>query len=128
MSNRVLAGRFKGRRIVLRRGVPAVVLGLRQSLPLTQETVAQMQVLYIHWRPGALSGWGRGLAGGLLGRTLYFSAIRSARRIPTFTCRLHFRDGSVALVRLEERLFLALSAVADVNAPSGQSEGLPPVS
>jgi len=110
MTNRILAGPLKGKRIVWRRGVPTVALNLRQHLPLTHETVAQMQVLYIHWRPGAVSGWGRGLAGSLLGRTMQLSAVRSARRIPTFHCRLRFHGGSIALARLDERMFLALSA------------------
>ena len=113
MTNRILSGPFKGRRIALRSGVPTVLLNLRQSLPLTRETVAQVQVLYIHWRPGAVSGWGRGLAGALLGPTMHFSAIRSAHRIPTFHCRNRFHDGSLALARLDERMFLALAAVID---------------
>ena len=110
MKNRVISGRFKGKPITLRRETPVIVLGLRQTLPLTGDNVERMQVLYIHWRPGALSGWGRGLAGSLLGRTMALSAIRSAHRIPTFTCRLHFHDGSITLIRVDEPTFLALSA------------------
>lgn len=113
MKNRVLAGRFKGRPVVLRRGVPAIALGWGQTLPLTAQTVAHMETLYIHWRPGAVSGWGRGLAGGLLGSTMRLSAIRSAHRIPAFTCRLRFHDGGIALVRLNERMFLTLSAAME---------------
>jgi len=113
MKNRVLSGRFQGRPIIRRRGTPAIALGLRQTLPLTCDHVERMQVLYIHWRPCAVSGWGRGLAGSLLGRTMQLSAIRSAHRIPTFTCRLHFHDGSVALIRVDEPTFLSLSAAVE---------------
>lgn len=115
MKNTVLAGCFKGKRIVLQGGIPAIALGWRQFLPLTSQTVAHMETLYIHWRPSALSGWSRGLAGSLLGRTMQLSAIRSAHRIPTFHCRLQFRDGSVALVRLDEPLFLALHGVLSIH-------------
>lgn len=112
-QNTVLSGRFKGKRIVLRNDVPAIALTLRQTLPLTRDNVEHMQVLYIHWRPSAVNGWGRGLAGSLLGRTMQISAIRSAHRIPTFHCRFHFNDGSIALARLDEPMFLALSTVLE---------------
>lgn len=114
MKNCVVSGRFKGRRIIARRGVPVIVLGLGQSLPLTDQTVARMQVVHSHRRPSAVSGWGRGLVGSLLGRTMQFAAIQSARRIHTFYCRLQFRDGSTSLIRLEERMFLTLSAAVEM--------------
>ena len=112
-QNTVLSGRFKGKRIVLRDGAPAILLNLRQTLPLTHDNVERMQVLYIHWRPSAVNGWGRGLAGSLLGRTMQISAIRSAHRIPTFNCRFHFNDGSIALARLDEAMFHALSTALE---------------
>ena len=115
MKNVILSGPFRGRRILLRRGVPVICLGRRQYLPMTPPSLRQATVLYVRWTPSAVSGWARGLAGSLLGRSMQFSAIQSAHRIAVFHCRLHFIDGSTALARLDEKMFLSLSALLDTN-------------
>ena len=115
MKSVILSGPFRGRRIILHRGAPAISLGKRQFLSLAPPTLRRAEVLYIRWTSSAVSGWGRGLAGSLLGRSMQYSAIQSAHRIPVFHCRLQFLDGSISLARLNEKTFLSLSALVEIH-------------
>lgn len=115
MMNKVVAGRFKGKKIVLKGISPEIVIQSNERIPIDRIVVQRLQLLNIEEKRKAINGFVRGYFGKMLGSTMRLSAIQSARPVYRYLCKLIFRDGSSSTVLINAKTFILLSAKVDVE-------------
>ena len=65
-ANRVIAGDYNGKPVILTFGVPSINLGFTKNINIAKPGVETYELVTDEHRKSALSGAARGLVGGLL--------------------------------------------------------------
>lgn len=113
--NKVLAGRFHGKKIRVKRNQAKIMLNYRDGIPVDSEVVDKLQILNIETNKKVSSGLIRGLFGKWFGPSVWISALQSARSNYTYICKLMYRDGTCSTVRLNAPVFLLISTHVNVQ-------------
>lgn len=112
--NKVIAGRFSGRRIITRGNAPEILISRNVGVPIDRIIVLKLQVLNIEQRRKVSSGFLRGFFGKMLGSTMWLSAIQSAKSRYSYLCKLTYRDNTSSTMLIDERTFGLISTRVDI--------------
>ena len=113
--NKVVAGRFKGKRIAIKGISPEIVIRSNERIPIDRLVVQRLQILNIEEKRKAINGFVRGYFGKMLGSTMWLSAIQSARPEYRYLCKLTFWDGSSSTILINSKTLILLSTKVDVE-------------
>lgn len=97
MNNRIVAGRFSGKRIKMKNGVIYIPIN-GDKLELTSEIVDHVIILGTIHNKSFLSGLLRGLPAKSFGETAWLSAMQSARNKYAYNIKIVYRDRSASVV------------------------------
>ena len=101
--NHIIAGEFKGRKLVVKRGQVYVKLARDQLVP-----ILSVQHLSTSEKPGLASGLIRGWLASCWGTTAWISAIRSANVNQRFMVKLGFFRNRYAIAEVDKHVFCVL--------------------
>lgn len=106
--NKVQAGRFKNKRISIKKEWLRIHLGRNDYLFLTPGIISHIQVIDATSSPNVLSGFWRGFFSRLIpSHTLWLSSVMSAKRNTTYTAKITYRDGTASILTINAQ-FLAV--------------------
>lgn len=113
MTNKVIAGRFAGKRI--RNDDGAIYIPLSNgSLYLTPEIVSYIRVINTIQNKNFLSGLLRGLPAKLLGNTAWISAIQSAKYNYYFNIKITYRNGENSVAVVDFQTFEQFASIYEI--------------
>ncbi len=112
--NKVLAGRFRGRKIRIRRNQARIMINYREGIPIDSEVVDELQILNIETNKKVSSGFIRGLIGKHFGTSLWLSALQSAKSNYSYICKLTYRDGTCSTIHLDTPAFHLISTRVNI--------------
>lgn len=106
-QNKVLAGDYEGKNLMLGRNEVLLYTSFTKSFPLNKETIVSHELITEEHRKSAVSGISRGLVGGVLLGPVGLLAGLSAKNKGTHTIALQFEDGKKSLIEINEKLYKA---------------------
>lgn len=113
--NKVLAGRFYGKKIRTKRNRARILINYREGVPIDSDVVEKLQILNVETNKKASSGFIRGLIGKHFGPSLWLSALQSAKSNYSYICKLTYRDGTCSTVCLDTPTFHLISAHVNID-------------
>ena len=108
-KNKVIAGDYLGKGLILGMGKPSLVVGFGKNYYLTKEVVESYEVITDEHKKSAASGVARGLVGGaLLGPVGLLAGGLSAKNKGIYQIALQFKDGKKSLIEVDDKIYKAL--------------------
>lgn len=108
-KNKVIAGDYLGKGIILGMGKPSLVVGFGKNYYLTKEVVESYELITDEHRKSASSGVARGLVGGaLLGPVGLLAGGLSAKSKGIYQIAIQFKDGKKSLVEVNDKIYKAI--------------------
>lgn len=108
-KNKVIAGDYLGKGLILGMGKPSLVVGFGKNYYLTKEVVESYEVITDEHKKSAASGVARGLVGGaLLGPVGLLAGGLSAKNKGVYQIALQFKDGKKSLIEVDDKIYKAL--------------------
>jgi len=104
-QNKVIAGEYQGKNIMMGRNVVLLYTSFTKSFPLNKETVKSYELITEEHRKSAVSGVTRGLVGGVLLGPVGLLAGLSAKNKGTHVLAIEFTDGNKSLIEINEKLY-----------------------
>lgn len=105
-KNKVIAGDYKGKKVVGSIGVSVIGVSFGKSLPLDKSKVESYEVITDEHRKSAASGVARGLVGGaLLGPVGLLAGGISAKNKGTYILAISFKDGKKSLIEVNDKIY-----------------------
>lgn len=113
--NKVVAGRFSGRKIRKKGNSPEILISHTEGIPIDRLIVLKLQILNIEANRKVSSGFIRGITGKMLGSTMWLSAIQSAKPRYEYLCKLTYRDNSSSTIIIDSKTFQLISTKVDIE-------------
>jgi len=108
-KNKVVAGDYNGKRILVTLGTPAIQLSVISKLSLDRATIDSYEVVSTDQRKSAISGIVRGLIGNaLLGQAGMVGGTLSAKNNKSFLLAVEFRDGKRSLLEINDKIYQSI--------------------
>ena len=108
-KNRVIAGDYLGKSLILGMGKTSLVVGFGKNYYLTKDVVESYELITDEHRKSAASGVARGLVGGaLLGPVGLLAGGLSAKNKGIYQVALQFKDGKKSLIEIDDKMYKAL--------------------
>lgn len=108
-KNKVIAGDYLGRGIILGMGNPSIVVGFGKSFYLDKSCVTSYELITDEHRKSASSGVARGLVGGaLLGPVGLLAGGLSAKNKGVYQVAIQFTDGKKSLLEVNDKIYKAI--------------------
>lgn len=107
-QNKVVAGDYEGKNLLMGRSEVLLYTSFTKSFPLNKSTVAKYELITEEHRKSAVSGVGRGLVGGVLLGPVGLLAGLSAKSKGTHTLAIEFTDEKKSLIEINEKLYKTL--------------------
>lgn len=114
--NKVLAGRFFGKKIRVKHNQAKIMLNYREGIPIDSDVVEKLQMLNIETNKKVSSGIIRGLIGRCFGASAWLSALQSAKSNYIYICKLTYRDGTCSTIVLDSNLFNLVSTYVNIES------------
>lgn len=108
-KNKVIAGDYLGKGLILGMGKPSLVVGFGKNYYLTKDVVESYELITDEHRKSAASGVARGLVGGaLLGPVGLLAGGMSAKNKGVYQVAIQFKDGKKSLLEVDDKMYKAL--------------------
>lgn len=107
-KNKVIAGDYEGKNLMMGRNEVLLYTSFIKSLPLNRSNVEDYEVITEEHRKSAVSGVSRGLVGGFLLGPVGLLAGLSAKSKGTHTIAIKFIDGKKSLIEINDKLYKVL--------------------
>lgn len=107
--NKVQAGRFKNKRVSVKKEWLRIHLGWKDYLLLTPGIISHIQVIDTVSSHNVLSVFWRGFFSRLIpSQTLWLSSVLSAKRNTTYTTKITYRDGTASILTINAQSLAVL--------------------
>lgn len=107
-KNMVIAGDYKGKKVMGFKVGAVISVGFIKSIPLNNTTIENYEVVTDEHRKSASSGVARGLVGGALLGPVGLLAGLSAKNKGTYTIVVKFKDGKESLMEVDDKVYKSL--------------------
>lgn len=108
-ANRVIAGDYAGKPVIVTLGVPNINIGFSKSVYLAKPDVEAYELVTDEHRKSAASGVTRGLVGGfLLGGVGMVAGAMSAKNKGIYQVAIQFADGKKSLIEVDDKIYKAI--------------------
>lgn len=108
-KNRVIAGDYLNKLLMVTYGKPFLSVGFVKTMPLDKSTVAAYEVLNQESKKSATSGVARGILGGtLFGTVGMVAGAVSAKNKGIYHISINFTDGKRSLAEVDEKVYKAI--------------------
>ncbi|ASA23514.1 hypothetical protein [Paenibacillus donghaensis] len=107
-KNKVIAGDYKGKALVIVFGQVSLSIGFMKTINLDKNTVEEYEVMNETHSKSATSAVGRGLVGGFLLGPVGLLAGLSAKSKGTHVLAIQFKDGKKSLIEVDEKIYKAI--------------------
>ncbi|MEK4425863.1 hypothetical protein [Solibacillus sp. FSL K6-1523] len=104
-QNKVIAGDYQGKNIMVGRNEILLYTSFTKSFPLNKTSVSSYELITEEHRKSAVSGVSRGLVGGVLLGPVGLLAGLSAKNKGTHTIAIEFLDGKRSLIEVNEKIY-----------------------
>lgn len=108
-SNKVIAGDYEKKDIMLTFGVVTLSPKLFKTIQLDRSTVEEYEVIDEESRKSAVSVVGRAFVGGLILGPVGWLAGLTGKSKGTHIVALQFKDGKKSLIEVDDKIFSALT-------------------
>ena len=117
--NKVLSGRFNGKKIRVKHNQAKIMLNYRDGIPVDSDVVDKLQILNIEANKKVTSGVFRGLIVRCFGVSVWLSALQSAKSNYIYICKLTYRDGTCSTIALNSDMFNLVSTHVNIDRVGG---------
>ena len=107
-KNRVIAGDYEGKGIMMSLGTVQLVTGFAKTILLDKTTISDYEVVDQTSRKSASSAVGRGLVGGFILGPVGLLAGLSAKSKGTHVLAVQFKDGKKSLLEVDDKIYSSL--------------------
>lgn len=107
-QNKVIAGDYQGKNLMLGRNEVLLYTSFTKSFPLNKNSIDSYELITEEHRKSAVSGVTRGLVGGALLGPVGLLAGLSAKNKGTHVIAIKFTDGKQSLIEINEKLYKTL--------------------
>ena len=108
-ANKVIAGDYIGKPIILTFGVPSISTTFTKGINLTKQNVSSYEVVTDEHRKSAASGIARGLVGGfLLGGVGMVAGAVSAKDKGIYQIAIQLADKKKCLIEVDDKIYKAI--------------------
>ena len=107
-QNKVIAGEYQGKNLMLGRNEVLLYTSFTKSFPLNKSTIESYELITEEHRKSAVSGVTRGLVGGALLGPVGLLAGLSAKTKGTHVIAIEFTDRKKSLIEINDKLYKTL--------------------
>lgn len=108
-ANRVIAGDYLGKPVILTFGVPSINVGFAKTVNIAKPDVENYELVTDEHRKSASSGIARGLVGGFLfGGVGMVAGAVSAKNKGIYQVAIQFADGKKSLIEVDDKIYKAI--------------------